>query len=100
LRPPLLEAVTHRFRAQLAGGTAEAEDQFTRAIAQLRALELPFHLAVVQLEYAEWLNRGARPDDAAPLVAEARETFERLEAAPWIERLDGVAQGTSPQTVA
>jgi hypothetical protein len=47
---------------------------------------LPFYLAVVQLEHGEWLMARGRPDDAQPLLAEARETFERLEATPWVER--------------
>jgi hypothetical protein len=41
---------------------------------------------VVQLEHAEWLAGQGRRDEAEPLIAEARETFERLEAAPWLER--------------
>jgi hypothetical protein len=33
-------------------------------------------------------------------VAEARDTFERLEAAPWLERLDAVSSGASAEIVA
>ena len=43
--------------------------------------------AVTQLQHAEWLVTRGRPADAAALVAEAREIFERLEAAPWLDRL-------------
>ena len=43
------------------------------------------------LEHAEWLTANGRTDDAAPLFAEARETFERLGANPWVERLDAGA---------
>ena len=93
LRPPLLDAAAHRFRARLAGDDPSADALFTRAAAQLRALELPFHLAVVLLEHGEWLAAQGRPDDAEPFVAEARETFERLEATPWLERLDAVRGG-------
>jgi hypothetical protein len=46
----------------------------------------PFPLAVVQLEYAEWLFEAARADDATPLLATALATFEGLEATPWVER--------------
>jgi predicted ATPase/class 3 adenylate cyclase len=86
LRPPFLDAVAHRFRARLAGDDPGADRGFTAAAAQLRALELPFHLAVVLLEHAEWLTAQGRPDDAAPFLAEARETFGRLGAMPWLER--------------
>ena len=42
----------------------------------------------------------AGPDDAAPLLAEARETFERLEAAPWLARVDGLLPaGREPEPV-
>jgi hypothetical protein len=93
LRPPLLDAAAHRFRARLAGDDPSADASFTRAAAQLRALELPFHLAVVLLEHGEWLAAQGHPDDAEPFVAEARETFEGLEATPWLERLDAVRGG-------
>jgi len=36
------------------------------------------------------LAARGRPDDAAPLLAEAREIFDRLEAAPWLARVDGL----------
>ncbi len=95
LRPPLLEATVERFRAHLAAEDPGADRHFTAAAAQLHALELPFHLAVVQLEYGEWLIARGHPGDAQPLLAEARETFERLEAQPWLERLDSVAPGAA-----
>jgi hypothetical protein len=53
----------------------------------LRGLELPFHLAVVQLDHAEWLIGLGRNGDAEPLLAEAEETFARLGATPWLERV-------------
>ena len=93
LRSPLLEATAHRFRAHLAGDDPGADRHFTTSAAQLRSLELPFHLAVVQLEHGEWLTARGRPDDAQPLLAEARDTFERLEAAPWLERVDALEPG-------
>jgi class 3 adenylate cyclase/tetratricopeptide (TPR) repeat protein len=90
LRPPFLDATAHRFRAHVSGADPGADRHFTAAAVQLRALELPFHLAVVQLEHAEWLTARGRPDDAQPLLAEARDTFERLQAQPWLERVDAV----------
>jgi len=93
----LLEATAHRFRARLAGDDPGADRHFTTSAAQLRSLELPFYLAVVQLEHGEWLTARGRPDDAQPLLAEARDTFERLEALPWLERVDVVAPGAAAE---
>jgi hypothetical protein len=84
----LLAALARRFRARLAGDDPSAGDGFAAATAQLRALELPFHVAVVQLEHGEWLTAQGRAGEAAELLAEARETFERLRAVPWLERVD------------
>ena len=57
-------------------------------------LETPFYLAVVQLEHAEWLVARDRASEAEPLVAEALQTFERLEAGPWVAR---AAQALTPE---
>jgi tetratricopeptide (TPR) repeat protein len=76
-RPPYLEAHVKRLRARLshdAGGLEAAARLF-------RELETPFSLAVTLLEGAEITG-----DEA--LAAEAREIFERLQATPWLERLE------------
>jgi class 3 adenylate cyclase/tetratricopeptide (TPR) repeat protein len=100
LRPPFLDALAKRFRAQLAGEDPGADRLFATAAAKLRELELPFYLAVVQLEHGEWLTARDRPDDARPLLAEARETFERLRAQPWLDRVDTVAPGAAAEAPA
>jgi tetratricopeptide (TPR) repeat protein len=90
VRPQFLNAHVARFRAQLAtrsGNGEEAERLFKRAGGLLQELALPFHLAVTRLEHAEWLAAQGRADEAQPLLAEAREIFERLEAEPWLERI-------------
>ncbi|HUH14725.1 MAG TPA: adenylate/guanylate cyclase domain-containing protein [Gaiellaceae bacterium] len=87
LRPPLLAAMAHRFRARLAGDDPGVDREFTAAASGLRELGLPFHLAGVQLEHGEWLLAQGRPGDADALFDQAQETFERLEARPWLERL-------------
>ena len=97
LRPPFLDATAHRFRAYLESDGPGADRHFTAAAAQLRALELPFHLAVVQLEHGEWLTARGRPDDARPLLAEARDTFDRLQAAPWLDRIDAISPGAAAE---
>ena len=99
LRPPFLDALAQRFRALLAGDDPGADRLFTSAASKLRQLELPFHLAVAQLEHGEWLTARGRPEDARRLLAEARDTFERLEAMPWLARLDA-AEARPTETVA
>ena len=82
-----------RFTARLAalrGDDDAVEPGLLRAAALFRELGLSFYLAVTQLEHAEWLAEQGRAGEAEPLLAEARETFARLEATPWIERAAGV----------
>jgi hypothetical protein len=86
LRPPYLAATTHRFRARLAGDSPAADTHYIEAADQMRELELPFHHAVIQLEHGEWLTGQSRADEAEPLLTQARQTFERLQATPWLER--------------
>jgi hypothetical protein len=100
-RPPLLTAHAARFRALLASDPGTAETGFLRATNTFRELDLRFWLAVTQLEHAEWLVEQGRMEEAEPLLAEARETFEHLEAAPWIERAArAVPAGREPEAVA
>jgi hypothetical protein len=84
----------------LAGDDPGADRHFTAAATQLRALELPFHLAVVQLEHGEWLTARGQPGDAQALLADARDTFERLQAQPWLDRVDAVGSGTTAEALA
>ena len=93
-RPPLLAAHSARFCARLATDPADAERDFRRAEEIFGDHELVFWLAVTQLEHAEWLVAQGREEDAEPLLAEARETFERLEATPWVQR---AAARTTPE---
>ena len=89
-RPPFLRAQAARFRARLAAARGEhdqAEQGFKTAEQIFREHSLPFWLAVVQLEHAEWLAGQERETDAEPLLAEAREIFERLKAVPWLDRI-------------
>jgi class 3 adenylate cyclase/tetratricopeptide (TPR) repeat protein len=86
---PLLRAQRLRFRARLdaaRGQDDNVDDAFRSSSALFREYDFAFYLAVTQLEHAEWLTAQGRDDDAEPLLAEASETFERLEARPWLER--------------
>ena len=86
-RPPLLAAHAHRFRAKLSGDEVE----YRAATALFRELELSFWLAVTLLEHAETLVDEGRRDEAEPLLAEACEIFERLEAVPRLQRAQSAA---------
>jgi class 3 adenylate cyclase/tetratricopeptide (TPR) repeat protein len=97
-RGPFLSAQAIRFRALLAsraGDDAEAERLFKLSVGLLRELVVPFRLAVVLLEHAEWLGSGQRGDEAAPLVDEALGVFERLGATPWIARSRRLGSGAA-----
>jgi hypothetical protein len=66
----------------------EAEPPFEAAVTALRRTGEPFLVAAAQLEQAEWLADHDRADEAPPLLAEARTVFERLRAAPRLERVE------------
>jgi class 3 adenylate cyclase/tetratricopeptide (TPR) repeat protein len=95
--------VAQFFRAQLArfearlqaarGETAGLETGFKSAAGMLREMKRPFDVAVVQLEHYEWLVSQGRGEEAAAkeLASEARQTFERLGARPWLGRMDRTA---------
>jgi class 3 adenylate cyclase/tetratricopeptide (TPR) repeat protein len=92
-RTPFLQAQAARFRAHAAavaeGPDRSVEQGFKTAEQIFREYSVPFWLAVTQLEHAEWLSGQGRSLEADPLLAEARGTFERLEAAPWLDRAGG-----------
>jgi hypothetical protein len=52
---------------------------------------LPFDEALVSLEYGEWLVRRNRAEDAESLLDFARATFDRLGAAPLLQRAVALA---------
>jgi tetratricopeptide (TPR) repeat protein len=86
---PFLDAQSARFRGRLAvarGDPEGAEREFKRAMGLMREIDLPFWLAVTQLEQAESLMAKDSAQEAEPLLAEARATFARLEATPWVDR--------------
>ncbi len=95
---PSLKAQRHRFHARLdtRQGRHDHVDHDYREAAEtiFDQHRLAFHHATTQLEHAEWLTSQQRADDAQPLLAQARETFQRLEAKPWLERLDAVRAAT------
>ncbi len=89
MRSPLLRAGAARFAGLLAqrrGSIDQADERLAAATRELRAIEAPFVLGQVLLEHAELLQSEGREEEAAPLKAEAIAIFERLRAAPWLER--------------
>ena len=100
--PQFLQAHAARFRARLAArgvDPEEADRLFRRAGALFNELALPFYLAVTLLEHGEWLLTQGRGEEAQPLLAEARETFERLEATPWLKRAGSSDVGQQAEAV-
>jgi hypothetical protein len=86
---PYLEAHTLRLRAGLDAAREQRDgidDRFRHASRLFREFDLVFDLAVSQLEHAEWLEAQGQVEEAQPLLDEARETFERLQATPWLQR--------------
>jgi hypothetical protein len=82
-----LRAHVARFGAAPSGGV---EQGYKSSAGLFREMGCTFEVAIVQAEHHAWLTAHGRADKraAAELAAEARATFERLGATPWIERLD------------
>ena len=88
-RSAFLRSQAARFRALVAAARSEdegVEQGFKTAEQILREHGMPFRLAVVELEHAEWLLGQGRSDEAEPLLSEARKIFDGLQAKPWLER--------------
>jgi class 3 adenylate cyclase/tetratricopeptide (TPR) repeat protein len=98
---PSLRAHAARFRARLAatdGDERRAAAGYSAAGSTFREFGMPFWLAITETEHGEWLASHGRAAEAEPLLAEARETFERLEAKPWLERVEAAQAGSREQT--
>jgi class 3 adenylate cyclase/tetratricopeptide (TPR) repeat protein len=87
--------LAHAMRARAAiqaarGETAAVEDARKGAIGLFREIDYPFWTAVTMYEHAAWLSGQHRTTDAEPFLADARQIFASLNAAPWLERLDAL----------
>jgi DNA-binding CsgD family transcriptional regulator/tetratricopeptide (TPR) repeat protein len=82
---PRLDQLIARARGILAGPD-EAEAHFDKALADPAGDQWPFERAQLRLDYAEWLRRRRRINDAKPVLAQALETFRRLGARSWAQR--------------
>jgi DNA-binding CsgD family transcriptional regulator/tetratricopeptide (TPR) repeat protein len=74
-----LAQLTARARGIL-GGPAEAGAYFEAALADPAGEQWPFERAQLRLDYAEWLRRRRRINEAKPELVMAEETFRRLGA--------------------
>jgi len=99
---PRLEQLIARARGILADPDA-AEAHFGTALADPAGDQWPFERAQLRLDYAEWLRRRRRINDAKPVLTEALGTFQRLGARSWAQRAEaelracGVAAGSAPE---
>ena len=87
---PFVQAHSARLRARLdaaRGDERGIEERFKGAAALFRGCDMVFHVAVTQLEHAEWLAERGRSDEAHVLLVEAQATFDQLRAIPWLERV-------------
>jgi DNA-binding CsgD family transcriptional regulator len=80
-----LEQLIARARGILASPDA-AEAHFSKALADPAGDQWPFEQAQLRLDYAEWLRRRRRINDAKPFLTQALGTFRRLGARPWAQR--------------
>ncbi len=100
VRSPYLFAQAQRLRARLVDEPQVAEELYASAATGLRAVRVPFWLAVTELEHAEWLVGQGRAPEADPLARAASATFERLAAAPWLERANRLQAPAGAEAVA
>ena len=84
---PRLEQLIARGRGILAG-PGEAGAHFETALTEPAGEQWPFERAQLRLDYAEWLRRSRRINDAKPVLAEALGTFRRLRARSWAQRAE------------
>ena len=97
-----LEQLIARARGILADPDA-AGAHFATALADPAGDQWPFERAQLRLDYAEWLRRRRRINDAKPVLTEALGTFQRLGARSWAQRAEaelracGVAAGSAPE---
>jgi DNA-binding CsgD family transcriptional regulator len=80
-----LEQLIARARGILASPDA-AEAHFDTALADPAGDQWPFERAQLRLDYAEWLRRRRRMNDAKPVLTQALGTFRRLGARSSAQR--------------
>jgi hypothetical protein len=86
--------------AALAGHHGVAADSFGLALAAARSFGYPFAIAEILFDYSRSLVTDGRPDDAGPLLAEARDIAEKLESVRLHDRIDGLTAELAPEVAA
>jgi DNA-binding CsgD family transcriptional regulator len=84
---PRMKQLIGRARGILAD-TAGAEAHFDKPLADHAGDQWPFERAQLRLDYAEWLRRRRRINDAKPVLTQALETFRRTQARSWAQRAE------------
>jgi DNA-binding CsgD family transcriptional regulator/tetratricopeptide (TPR) repeat protein len=84
---PRLEQLIARARGLLASPAA-AEAHFAPALHDPAGEQWPFERAQLRLDYAEWLRRRRRVNEAKPELVTALETFRRLRARSLTQRAE------------
>jgi DNA-binding CsgD family transcriptional regulator/tetratricopeptide (TPR) repeat protein len=84
---PRLEQLIARARGILAD-PAKAGAYFGKGLADPAGDQWPFERAQLRLDYAEWLRRRRRINDAKPVLMEALGTFRQLGARSWAQRTE------------
>jgi class 3 adenylate cyclase/tetratricopeptide (TPR) repeat protein len=88
---PSLDAWRHVFHARLGvrrNGGRDVDGDFRRAEAIFADRGLAFQHARTELDHADWLLAQGRSAEAEPLLTHAREVFDRLDAKPWLARIE------------
>jgi DNA-binding CsgD family transcriptional regulator len=81
-----LEQLIARARGILADPPSNSEAHFDKALSDPAGDQWPFERAQLRLDYAEWLRRRRRINDAKAVLPEALGTFRRLGARSWAQR--------------
>jgi DNA-binding CsgD family transcriptional regulator len=84
---PRLDQLLNRAWGILAD-PAHSEAYFDKALSDPAGDLWPFERAQLRLDYAEWLRRRRRINEAKPVLAAALEAFRSLDARPWIRRAE------------
>ena len=82
-----LEQLVARARGILAGPDA-AQAHFNDTLSDPAGDQWPFERAQLRLDYAEWLRRHRRINDAKSVLTQAMGTFRRLGARSWEQRAE------------
>jgi DNA-binding CsgD family transcriptional regulator len=98
---PRLGQLIARARGILAD-PAGTENWSNKELSDPAGDQWPFERAQLRLDYAEWLRRRRRINDAKPVLTQALATFRRLRARSWAQRAEaelracGVAVADAP----